>query len=259
MMLAIDIGNTTIHIGAFERGRLLGEWRLTTRPHKTVDEYGMTIREFLRMGGLERIKVDGGALCSVVPILTPVFSEAVEKYFRCRPLVVDHDTPGGLKILYDPPRDVGPDRIVNGVAVRARGRGSVIVVDFGTATTFDVVSGKGEYQGGVIAPGVMIAVEALFSRAAKLAVVQLTAPDRVIGRDTVSSVQSGVIFGYAAMVDGMVARIRKEISGPVRVVATGGQADLIAPHSKTINEVKPFLTLEGLWMLYRKNRGRMAK
>jgi type III pantothenate kinase len=259
MMLAVDIGNTTIHIGAFERGRLMGDWRITTRPHKTADEYGMAIREFLRIGRLEKSRVDGGALCSVVPILTPVLTEAFQKYFRCRPLVVDHATAAGLKILYDPPRDVGPDRIVNGVAVRARGRGSVIVVDFGTATTFDVISAKGEYLGGVIAPGVMISVEALFSRAAKLAVVQLTPPARVIGRDTVSSVQSGVIFGYAAMVDGMVARIRKEIPGPVRIVATGGLADLIAPHSKTIREIKPFLTLEGLWILYRKNRGRKAK
>lgn len=253
-MLAIDIGNTTIHIGGFEGGRLKREWRITTRPHKTVDEYGMTIREFLRTGRMEKYRIEGAALCSVVPILTPVFSEAIEKYFGCRPLIVDHETPGGLKILYDPPRDVGPDRIVNGVAVLERKKGPAIIVDFGTATTFDVLSAAGEYRGGVIAPGVMISVEALFSRAAKLAMVQLTPPDRVIGRDTVSSVQSGVIFGYAAMVDGMVGKIRKEISGPARIVATGGLAELIAPHSKTIQEIRPFLTLEGLWIFYKRNK-----
>ena len=250
MLLTIDIGNTAIHFGVFERNKLKGEWRLTTRPHKTRDEYGVTIREFLQVGRLHTKKIKGAAICSVVPILTPVFSEAVQKYFGCDSLIVDHETPSGLRILYDPVRDVGADRIVNAVAVRARYKATVIIVDFGTAITFDAISGKGEYLGGIISPGVMIASEALFSNAAKLSVVQLKSPRQVIGQDTVSSVQSGIVFGYASMVDGMVERIRQQLGCSTRVVATGGQAELIAPHTKTIEEVRPYLTLEGLQILY---------
>jgi type III pantothenate kinase len=254
MLLAIDIGNTAIHIGVFRRGRLVGEWRITTNPHKTIDEYGMTLREFLQISRLDGKKVGGVAICSVVPNLTEEFRKSVRKYFRCDPLVVDHTTPTDLKILYDPPRDVGADRIVNAVAVKAHYRESVIIVDFGTATTYDVVSKRGEYIGGVITPGVMISAESLFKKAARLSVVQLDAPPKTIGQDTVSSVQSGVIYGYAAMVDGMVDRIRREIGGRVRVVATGGQAELIAPHTKSIEETRPYLTLEGLRILFDRHK-----
>jgi type III pantothenate kinase len=250
MLLAIDIGNTAIHIGVFDKSRLKGEWRITTKPHKTSDEYGMTVREFLHIARLADRKVDGAAVCSVVPNLTPEITGAVKKYFRCDTLIVDHDTATGLKILYDPPRDVGADRIVNAVAVNALYRESVIVVDFGTATTYDVVTRGGEYTGGVITPGVMVSAEALFARAAKLSAVLLAPPKRTIGQDTVGSLQSGIIFGYAAMVDGMVRRIGKEMGGRFRVIATGGQAELIAPHSETIEEIKPYLTLEGLRILF---------
>lgn len=254
MLLAIDIGNSSIHVGVFAKNKLKGEWRITTTPHKTGDEYGMTIREFLRIGRMDARKIEGAVLCSVVPILTPAFVEAALKYFRTKPLVVSFETKTGLKILYDPPRDVGSDRIANAVAAHHRYGDSVIIVDFGTATTFDIVSKKGEYVGGIITPGVMISAEALFARAAKLSEVELTRPKTLIGQDTVSSVQSGLIFGYAAMVDGMVERIRQEMGGRSRVVATGGLSDIVAPQSKTIEETRPFLTLEGLNFLYRKNK-----
>lgn len=250
MLLTIDIGNTAIHIGVFTRKRMRGEWRITTRPHKTADEYGLACREFLEIAGLAGEKVGGAAVCSVVPNLTAEIRNAVRKYFHCDPLVVDHSTATRLKIRYDTPRDVGADRIVNAVAVSALYKGPVVIVDFGTATTFDIVSGKGEYAGGVIAPGVMVSAEALFARAARLSAVPLTAPKKTIGRDTVSSVQSGIIYGYAAMVDGMVARLHKEIGRRLRVIATGGQAELIAPHTKSIEEIRPYLTLEGLRILY---------
>ncbi|HLB95260.1 MAG TPA: type III pantothenate kinase [Nitrospiria bacterium] len=254
MLLAIDIGNTSIHFGVFAKDKLKGEWRITTTPHKTSDEYGMTIKEFLRIGRLDARKIEGAVLCSVVPILTPAFSEAAMKYFHCKPLVVSFETKTGLKILYDPPRDVGSDRIANAVAAHHRYGEAVIIVDFGTATTFDILSQKGEYVGGIITPGLMISAEALFARAAKLSEVELTRPKTLIGQDTVSSVQSGLIFGYTAMVDGMVERIRQEMGGRFRVVATGGLANIIVPQSKTIEETRPFLTLEGLNLLYQKNK-----
>ena len=165
MLLAIDIGNTSIHFGVFAKDKLKGEWRITTTPHKTSDEYGMTIKEFLRIGRLDARKIEGAVLCSVVPILTPAFSEAAMKYFHCKPLVVSFETKTGLKILYDPPRDVGSDRIANAVAAHHRYGEAVIIVDFGTATTFDILSQKGEYVGGIITPGLMISAEALFARA----------------------------------------------------------------------------------------------
>lgn len=254
MLLTIDIGNTSIHFGLFNKNRLKGEWRITTAPHKTSDEYGMTIKEFLRIGRLDVRSIKGVALCSVVPILTAAFCEAAEKYFHCKPLVVNSKTKTGLKILYDPPRDVGADRIANAVAVQERYDESVIIVDFGTATTFDVVSKRGEYVGGIITPGVMISVESLFARAAKLPVVELSRPKHIIGRDTVSSIQSGVIYGYASMVDGIVQRIHRELGQRIRVIATGGIADTISRHCKTIEEMRPFLTLEGLNILYRMNK-----
>jgi type III pantothenate kinase len=250
MLLAIDIGNTSIHFGAFEGNRLRGEWRTTTAPHKTSDEYGVAIKEFLQISGLGSRAIGGVALCSVVPILTPVFSEASVKYFRSKPLVVTAESRLGLKVLYDPPREVGPDRIVNAVAAFHRYRDSVIIVDFGTATTIDIVSKKKEYIGGVIAPGVMISAEALFSRAAKLSAVELIRPKKVIGRDTVSSVQSGIVNGYAAMVDGLVERIQHELGEKGHVVATGGQAGLITPQCKTVEETRPYLTLEGLRLIF---------
>jgi type III pantothenate kinase len=254
MLLTIDIGNTSIHFGVFDRNRLKDEWRITTTPHKTSDEYGMTIKEFLQIGKIDVRLIKGVVLCSVVPILSSAFCKASEKYFRCRPLIVNFKTKTGLKILYDPPRDVGADRIANAVAARARYGESVLIVDFGTATTFDVVSKQGEYVGGVITPGVMISVESLFAKAAKLPVVELSRPKRIIGQDTVSSIQSGIIYGYASMVDGVVQRMRQEWGGRLRVIATGGLAEIISRYCKTVEEIRPFLTLEGLNILCRMNK-----
>jgi type III pantothenate kinase len=254
MLLTIDIGNTSIHFGVFDRNRLKGEWRITTAPHKTSDEYGITIKEFLQIGRLDARMIDGVVLCSVVPILSSAFCEAAKKYFHCKPLAVNFKIKTGLKILYDPPRDVGADRIANAAAARERYSESVLIVDFGTATTFDIVTKRGEYLGGVITPGVMISVESLFAKAAKLPVVELSRPKRIIGRDTVSSIQSGIIYGYASMVDGVVQRMRQEMGGRLRVIATGGLADIISRYCKTIEEIRPFLTLEGLKILYRMNK-----
>ena len=250
MLLVIDIGNSSIHMGVFDGEALKGEWRITTAPHKTSDEYGMIVREFLRINRLDDRKVDGVALCSVVPLLTGVFCEAAEKYFSSRPFVVDYKTPTGLTLLYDPPRDVGADRIVNAVAAHHRFKEMVIIVDFGTATTFDVVSARQEYLGGIIAPGVMVSAEGLFARAAKLSTVELVPPKRVIGQDTVGSVQSGIIYGYASMVDGMIERIREDLKGSIRALATGGQAQVIVPHCKELSDIQPNLTLEGLRILF---------
>ena len=249
MLLAIDIGNTSIHFGAFAGTKLRAEWRITTTPHRTADEYGAQIVEFLRLKRLERRRVAAVAICSVVPTLTPAFVEATEKYFSCRADVIDGRTRTGLRNLYHKPEDVGADRLVNAVAVfRAQG-GPAIIVDFGTATTIDVVTHAGEYLGGAISPGIMISAEALFARTAKLQSVELTHPQSAIGRDSVASLQSGIVFGYASLVDGMIARIRSELRRRPRVVATGGLAPIILQDSREIQEYRPYLTLEGLRLL----------
>lgn len=254
MLLAIDVGNSSIHFGAFDLGggggRPAAEWRITTTPHKTADEYGIQMIEFLRLNGRDHEHVRGVAICSVVPILTPVLAEAAEKYFSCRPYVIGPSTRTGLKNRYNKPEDVGTDRIVNAVAVHRRRGGPAIIVDFGTATTIDVLTRAGEYLGGAISPGVMISAEALFARAAKLQVVELRPPRAAIGRDPVASIQSGVVLGYASLVDGMIDRIRAEIGARAHVVATGGLAPLILRQSKKIQEFRPYLTLEGLVALY---------
>ena len=254
MILTIDIGNTSIHFGVFDGHKLKSEWRITTKPHKTSDEYGITIKEFLQDGKLNAGGIRGAILCSVVPILTSAFYQAAEKYFHCKPLVLNTKTKTGFKILYDPPRDVGSDRIANAGAAHERYREPMIIVDFGTATTFDVISKRREYLGGVIAPGVMISVETLFAKTAKLPVVELVHPRRIIGQDTVSSIQSGIIYGYASMVDGMIERIQRELGNRSRVIATGGFADIITRYCKAVKETRPYLTLEGLNILYHKNK-----
>jgi type III pantothenate kinase len=263
VLVAIDVGNSSIHFGAFELGgggeRLAAEWRITTTPHKTADEYGIQMIEFLRLNGYSHERVRGVAICSVVPTLTPALAEAAEKYFGCRPFVIGPDTRTGLKNRYHKPEDVGTDRIVNAVAVHRRRGGPAIIVDFGTATTIDVVTRAGEYLGGAISPGVMISAEALFARAAKLQVVELRRPRSAVGRDPVTSIQSGVVLGYASLVDGMIDRIRAEIGARAHVVATGGLAALILPESKKIQEFRPYLTLEGLLMLYHDRTGRQAQ
>lgn len=254
MLLAIDVGNTNIVLGVFRAQVLRGEWRIATSLHRTADEYGFVVRELLRMRGIAEGQLTGIILSSVVPPLTAVFQEMGERHFRCSPLVVTHQIKTGLTILYEKPADVGADRIVNAVAAYEFYGGPVIVVDFGTATTFDVISRKGEYLGGVISPGVMISAEALFHKAAKLPKVELLRPTAIIGHDTVSSIQSGIIVGHAGLVDEMVRKMKREMKDDPVVIATGGLAGLIVPETQTIKEVRPHLTLEGLRIIYERNR-----
>jgi len=254
MLLAIDIGNTNIVLGVFEGRRLKGNWRIATSLAKTSDEYGILVLDLFQANRLRCDRIDGVILSSVVPPLTPIFVETSRRYFQTEPLIVDGAMDTGLLNRYEPPRDVGADRIVNAVAAYRRYGGPVIIVDFGTATTFCAVSRKGEYLGGAITPGITISSEALFQRASKLPKVELVKPKSVIGQDTASSIQSGMIYGYAGMVDAVVLRMKKELGPATRVIATGGQARLILSETKTIHEVRPDLTLEGLYLLHERAR-----
>ncbi len=255
MLLAIDIGNSNVVVGVFDGPTLVGDWRVGTDPAKTRDEYAILLLDLLRVEGISPDQVDGVILSSVVPPLTPLFEELAEAYFHRSPLTVSAELETGLTIRYENPGEVGTDRIVNAAAAYRRYGGPLIIVDFGTATTFCVVTATGEYLGGAIAPGLKISAEALFARAAKLPKVELARPKSVIGPDTTTSMQAGLVFGYAGLVDGLVDRIQRELGLECYVLATGGLAGLIAPESRTIREVRPALTLEGLALLYRLNRG----
>ena len=250
MLLAIDIGNTNIVLGVFQGKRLKGSWRIATNLDKTPDEYGILILDLFHAKGLGTDPVDGIILSSVVPPLTPVFNEMGRRYFHTAPVIVDERMDTGLPNRYQPTRDVGADRLVNAVAAYRRYGGPVIIVDFGTAITFCAVSRKGEYLGGAIVPGMTISSEALFQRASKLPKVELAKPRSVIGTDTVSSIQAGMLYGYAGLVDAVVQKMKKEVGPRARVIATGGQAGLLLSETKTIQEVRPHLTLEGLQLLY---------
>jgi type III pantothenate kinase len=254
MLLTIDTGNTNTVLGVHDGPRLVDHWRLTTRREQTADEYGILVRSLFESAGIAPERIDGVALASVVPSLTSVLVALSRKYLDREPLVVEPGVRTGMPVLYEPPGDVGADRIVNGVAAFAAYGGPVIVVDFGTATTFDVVTKKGEYLGGIICPGVGISADALFQRAARLPRVDVRNPGRVIGRSTVGSIQSGLYFGYAAMVDGIIARIREELGEPIRVVATGGLAETLASQIQSIEAVDPVLTLTGLRLIWERNR-----
>lgn len=253
MLLTIDIGNTNIIAGVFDGDRLIAHWRVATDYARTADEYGITFLDVLSTRGVEPSTIHSVALSSVVPPLTPVFGKMSQNYFHAVPLIVTSDLDTGLTFRFDQPQEIGSDRIVNAAAAYARYGGPIIIVDFGTAITFCVVTEEGEYLGGAIAPGVRISADALAQRAAKLSSVELTLPEGVIGHNTASSVQSGIIYGFAGMVDGLVRRIKATIGKECRVVATGGQATLIAPVSETIDEVRDLLTLEGLELLHQKN------
>ncbi len=256
-LLVVDVGNSNIVLGVYDSRRLVHDWRVETRKGKTADEYGMLFRQLFQASGLNLDDVGDMILACVVPPLVEPMVSMASRYLKNKScLVVGHGTRTGMPIRYENPREVGADRIVNAVAgYEHTGRASgVIVVDFGTATTFDVVSPLGEYLGGAIVPGVGISLDALFHQASKLPRIELVAPKSSIGRNTVSSMQSGVIFGYVGLVDGLVTRMVGELDFKPYVVATGGIATLIGPMCATIQEVLPFLTLEGLRILWERNR-----
>jgi type III pantothenate kinase len=257
MLLAIDVGNTNTVLGVFDGKRLVESWRLQTHRERPADELGLLVHGLLAHHGVDRARVKGAILSSVVPPLTGTTGLMVDRYFGTRLLVVDPATNTGMPILYDSPADVGADRVVTAIAAHERfaegGRQPVIVCDFGTATTLDAVTARGEYVGGVICPGVTISADALFQRAARLPRVEVRKPAQVIGRTTVGAVESGLFSGYVGMVEGLVRRMKAELGGSATCVATGGLATLIAPESPLIEHVDANLTLHGLRIVWDRN------
>jgi type III pantothenate kinase len=254
MLLAVDIGNTNTVFGLFTSAEMRIDWRIETRVERTGDEYAALMRGLFELGGLRLGDVTAGIISSVVPPATAPVERFFARFLGVTPLVVGPGIKTGMPILYENPREVGADRIVNGVAAYARFPQGAIVVDFGTATTFDVVTDKGEYAGGVIAPGLMVSADALFRSTAKLPRVEIARPKHVVGRNTVASIQAGLVFGYAGLVDAIVNRIRSEVAFKPKVVATGGLGPLLAAESTTIEECDDLLTLRGLQILHDRNR-----
>ncbi len=254
MLLVVDIGNTNVTLGLFRGQDLAGSWRLRTEVHRTADEYAVLLKSLLDGGHLSSSDIKEAIIASVVPPLVATFQEALEKHLGVKALVVDVGIRTGVRICTDNPREVGADRICNTVAAYRLYGGPAIVIDFGTATTFDVVSEEGEYLGGAIAPGIEVALEALFKHAAKLPSVELTRPKHAIGKNTVASMQSGLIFGYVGLVEGIVRRIKRELGGKARVIATGGLAPVIVRETSVVEITSPDLTLVGLRMIHDLNQ-----
>ncbi|CAM3962448.1 type III pantothenate kinase [Alicyclobacillus pomorum] len=253
-ILVMDVGNTNTAVGVFQGERLAHHWRVTTAKDRTADEMGILIKTLFQDQGLKSERVNGVVVSSVVPPMVSVIEDMCKLYFRCAPLIVGPGIKTGLLVKYENPRDVGADRVANAVAAVHRFGCPVIVVDVRTATTFTVVNQEGHYIGGVIAPGVKSSANALFQQTAKLPSIDLAAPRNVIGKNTVSSMQSGIVYGFAGLIDHLVERICQEVPAPYRVVATGHYARLISPHSSVITDVVPHLTLEGLRILWDLNR-----
>ena len=255
MLLAVDVGNTNVTLALFEGERLVADWRLSSRRERTADEMALELRQLFELRGFEIGVVDGVVIASVVPTINQALIEASRRYLKCEPVMVGPGIKTGVRIRYDNPKDVGADRIANALAAFTKYGGPVVVIDFGTAVTYDAINGDGDYLGGAIAPGVEISLNALVSHTAMLRRVEPIAPDSVIGRNTVASIQSGLVWGFVAQVEGMVHRMVTELGGKAKVVATGGQAALVAGLTDVIEVTDPLLTLDGLRLIYAQNTG----
>jgi type III pantothenate kinase len=253
MLLAVDVGNTQTHLGAFEGAELKRDWRLWTQPNVTADELASTLHSLLELDGLGFDSLEGAIVSTVVPQLGPEYERMCERHVGKACLMVGPNLKTGMPILVDNPHELGADRLVNAVAAHARVGGACVAVDFGTSTNFDVVSGAGEYLGGVIGPGVEISLQALTARAAKLPRIDLTTPEGAIGKHTVAAIQSGFAYGFAGLVDGIDRRLADELGENATFIATGGLARTIAPHCETIDEIDELLTLRGLQLIYERN------
>lgn len=253
MLLTIDIGNTNVTLGLYEGSKLGARWRLATDHNRMADEYGLQILGLLQHSGCSPRQLDGISFASVVPQITSRVLQACQQYLHKEAFVVDSEVKTGIKILYDDPKAVGADRIVDAVGALTLYGGPLCIIDFGTATTFNAITAAGEYLGGAIAPGIGIALDALVSRTSKLYRVELRKPPSVIGRNTTHALQSGLVFGYVSLVEGMVARFRRELGDDMKTVATGGLVEIISPETKAIQITNPWLTLEGLRILWEMN------
>ena len=254
MFLAIDIGNTSINIGLFDGSVIRQSWRISTRYSEMADEYAVLFISLMEASGYDISKVQICAVCSGVPKVRTSIVDMLRRYFKLDPLVVTSGVKTGMKILTDNPKEVGADRIVNAVAAKNKYNKAAIIVDLGTAITLDIIDSKGDYLGGVIAPGIELAAQSLHDKAAALPSVELSAPPKVIGKNTVDAMKSGIVYGYADLVNGLVGRAKAELGEDAIVVATGGYAEMIAPHANSIMEVEPTLTLYGLQLIYYMNR-----